>query len=87
MRNVEVPTSISSLSPARNIKLPGIERIMGPVSARVPIRITFDKDMTTGGLLKIIGYRLLSMVGVEHYAVRALRGKGFKWKSVTQGVF
>ncbi|KAK3176000.1 hypothetical protein OEA41_007322 [Lepraria neglecta] len=66
---------------------PGIERIMGPVSARVPIRITFDKDMTTGGLLKIIGYQLLSMVGVEHYAVRALRGQGFNWKSVTQGVF
>ena len=71
-----------SMSPARNIKLPGIERIMAPVSARVPIHVTFVcKDMTTGGLLKTIGYQLLSMVGVEHYAVRALRGKGFNWNS------
>lgn len=76
-----------SMSPARKVDLPGIENIMGPVSAQVPIRVIFDNDMTIGGLQKIISYQFLSMVGVEHYAMRALRGKGFDWKSVTQGVF
>ena len=76
-----------TMSPARNIKLPGIESTMGPVSARVPVRILFDRYLTTGGLLKIIGHQLLSMVGSEHNAIRALRGKEYLFRTVTQGVF
>ena len=70
--------SFISLNPARASNVPGIKHIMGPISARVPIRIRFFPDLSIEDLLGDIQIQLSSMIGFEHCAMKALgSGVGF----------
>ena len=66
--------SFISLNPARASDVSGIKHIMGPISARVPIRIRFFPDLSIENLLCDIQIQLSSMIGFEHCAMKALGG-------------
>ena len=71
--------SFISLNPARASNVPGIKQIMGPISARVPIRIRFSPDLSIEDLLCDVQIQLSSMIGFEHCAMHALgSGVGFQ---------
>ena len=79
--------SFISLNPARVSNVPGIKHIMGPISARVPIRIRFFPDMSIGKFLYGIQTQLSCMIGFEHCAMKALSsGVGFQ-NMLKQAVF
>ena len=79
--------SFISLNPARASNVSGIKHIMGPISARVPIRIRFFPDLSIENLLCDIQIQLSSMIGFEHCAMKALSsGVGFQ-NMLKQAVF
>ena len=78
--------SFISLNPARASNVSGIKHIMGPISARVPIRIRFFPELSIENLLCDIQVQLSSMIGFEHCAMTALSGSGFE-DMLKQAVF
>ena len=60
------------MSAARENNGPGIRYIMGPISARVPLRIHFFPDLSIESLMHDIESQLSSMVGFEHCAMKVL---------------
>lgn len=67
------------MTSARRIKFEGIKEIMGPVSARVPLRISLSLDISLETLMRSIEDQLKSMIGFEHCAMKALHpNRGLK---------
>lgn len=65
----------------------GIKDMMGPISARIPLKIHFFPDLPIKNLMRDIESQFSSMVGFEHCAMKALsKGVGFQ-NMVKQAVF
>ena len=79
--------SFISTSSARESSLPGIKHMMGPISARVPIRIRFFPDLSIENLMRDIKTGFLSMIGFEHCAMKALSNEADFQRTVKQAVF
>lgn len=60
------------MSAARESNCPGINYIMGPISARVPLRIRLFPDLSIENLMHDIESQLSSMIGFEHCAMKVL---------------
>lgn len=60
------------MSSARRTNIPGIMHMMGPISARVPLRVRLFPNLPIEDLLRDIETQFSSMVGFEHCAMRAL---------------
>ena len=71
--------SFISISSVRKSNVPGIRHMMGPISARVPLRVRVFPNLSIEKLMRDIETQLSSMIGFEHCAMRALsNGCGFK---------
>ena len=72
---------------ARRSEAEGIKDMMGPVSARVPLRIPLFLNSSLEDLMRCIEYQLKSMVGLEHCAMEALHTNGGLQNLRLQAVF
>ena len=69
--------SFLAISPARsNSTLPNMAHMMGPVSARVPLRFHLFHTLPVETLMRDIDAQFSSMIGFEHCAIRALNLPG-----------
>lgn len=72
---------------ARKSNVSGIMQIMGPISARVPLRVRLFPHLLIKDLMRDIDTQFASMAGFEHCAMRAL-SKGADVKNMPkQAVF
>ncbi|KAL9073584.1 MAG: hypothetical protein Q9161_002824 [Pseudevernia consocians] len=83
--------SFISVVSARNSNVPGIRHMMGPISARVPLRIHFFPNLSIENLMRDIETQLLSMVGFEHCAMSCFQDMPkqavFSWNPRDSDVF
>ena len=73
--------------PARTSEAEGIKDMMGPVSARVPLRIPLFLNSSLEDLMRCIEYQFQSMIGLEHCAMEALHTNGGLQNLRLQAVF
>ena len=68
--------SFLSLISARRSDVSGIKHMMGPVSARVPLRLHLYPDLSIKNLMRDIENQFQSMAGFEYCAMKALGNQG-----------
>lgn len=61
--------------------------MMGPISARVPIRLRFFLNTSIKNLMRDIDTQFQSMIGFEHCAMKALSNQGNPQNVPKQAVF
>ena len=72
---------------ARRSNIEGIKDMMGPLSARAPIRISLLPDSSLEDLMRHINNEFTSMIGLEHCAMKALHTDGGLHNLPPQAVF
>ena len=84
---VSEDVSFISMSSARESSVSGIKRMMGPINARVPLRIRIYPDLSIENLLRDIQTQFSSMIDFEHCAMKALSNKAGYLNTLKQAVF
>ena len=79
--------SFLSLISARGSHVPGIKHMMGPISARVPLRLHLFPNLPIRNLMRDIETQFQSMVGFEYCAMKALGNRGGLQSMLKQAVF
>ena len=76
-----------SMNPARKVELDGIQEIMGPVNARVPVRVPMNLTMPIQTLLSAMKSQSNQAIGMEHRAMMALQPDNVTSGHIAQGLF
>ena len=79
--------SFISMTSTRRSKIEGIKDMMGPISARAPLRIQLTPDASLEELMRSIENEFTSMIGFEHCAMKTLHPNGGLHNLPPQAVF
>ena len=75
------------MTSARRSEMEGIKDMMGPISARVPLRIHLLPNSSIEEVMRFIDNEFASMIGFEHCALEVLHTKGGLQNLPPQAVF
>ena len=75
------------MTSARKSNIEGIRDMMGPISARVPLRVYVFPSYTLEDLMRHINNQFTSMIGFEHCAMEASHTNGGLHNLPPQAVF
>ena len=79
--------SFISMASARRSNIKGSKEMMGPLSARVPLRINLFPNSSLEDVMRDINNDFTSMIGFEHCAMKALHTNGGLQNLPAQAVF
>ena len=79
--------SFITMTSARRSNIEGIKDMMGPISARVPLRILLPPNASLEELMRSIKNEFTSMIGLEHCAMKILHPNGGMHNLPPQAVF